>query len=114
MTPEIKRLNRYLARVEENAESIRERILHLTQAEERRRENELKETSAKLKAKKLARENSITIDDEQREFDRLSVWPPVVLSGDNDRHDCDHYVYSWVEALKRVQDYVTDIKKHAN
>jgi hypothetical protein len=112
--PEINRLNRYLTRLEESAEALRLRINRLKELDRHKAEAALQDSKAKLKAKKLAKEYSIEIEDEQKDFDRLAVWPPEPLRDQLDTYDGDHYVYDWTNALERVERYIQDLQKYGN
>lgn len=113
--PEIARLNRYLTRLQESADALRLRIERLREVDQHKAEAALQDSRAKLKAKKLAKEHGIEIEDEQKEFDRLAVWPPEPLRDEGlDTFDGDHYVYDWTNALERVERYVQDLQKYGN
>lgn len=67
------------------------------------------EVAAKLRAKRAAKHWGIKVDDEMKTDGRISVWPSDSCRR-SDPHEGGHYIYSWVEAEKRVEDYVRILK----
>ena len=64
----------------------------------------------RAKAQRLARAHGIDVTVGDPSPDCIGVWPPPALDHDGkDRHEGDHYVYDWAEALGRVEDYVKDL-----
>lgn len=101
MKTEIELLEGRLKILAEKTERTRARITAIKVREARLAE----EKNYKHWTRNLAKEHGILVEDEFKEFDRVSVWAPESVSEENDPFSNNHYVYSWVEAYKRVKAY---------
>jgi hypothetical protein len=69
------------------------------------------ETAGRGAVLRLARQYNIEVDDQQKEFDQIWIYPPPALTdGALDRFDGDHCVFDWADAMQRVKGYISDLK----
>lgn len=106
MKTKIEKLRDALKRAAEVAAALETQLALEVASEEARVKKQKRERNCRIAARRTARQNGIEVDDEVVDFDRISVWPPESLQGDDkDPFDGDHYVYNWEDALERVNAY---------
>ncbi len=107
----IDELTAKLAELKKKKAWLDERIVNTANEIYALEQNALLINGSKWLARRLAKKHGIEILDEEKDHARFSVWPPESLQGDKDPHDCDHYVYSWIEVRDRVLSYVKELTK---